>query len=143
MAHMWLIYCSWPPFYPFAAHGPLFYPLLLVAPWVSVIAPKGATWLTLGNPGLDAFLVQYFWLLYFIILYRTNTKTFYVLFGILAVFAWVLAIWFTETLGKKMPDSTEDVLMFYNREKEFAICTSHICFNFLIIKTNVIYSFYF
>jgi len=41
-----------------------------------------------------------------------------VVFGILAVFAGLLAIWFPETLGKKMPDSTEDAEKFYNGEKE-------------------------
>ena len=34
---------SWPP----AAS------LLLMAPYISVVAPKGATWPSLGNPGLD------------------------------------------------------------------------------------------
>ena len=46
---LWLLYCSWP----------LLTPFLVVAPWLSVMAPKEATWPTLGNPGLNRFLTEW------------------------------------------------------------------------------------
>ena len=52
------IMTSWIPYGSFAVNGPPSTPLLLVAPSVSVMAPKGATLPTFRNPGVNEKVFQ-------------------------------------------------------------------------------------